>query len=60
VLNLAVLFTYHTLLPDAGGFDWYALAAAVIAFIGMMQYKWGMIPVIIGSALAGFIWKTML
>ena len=27
VLNLAVLFTYHTLLPDTGGFDWYALAA---------------------------------
>lgn len=60
VLNLAVFFTHHTLLPDAGGFDWYALAAAVIAFIGMMRYKWGMIPVIAGSALAGFIWKTML
>ncbi len=60
VLNLAVLFTYHTLLPDTGGFDWYALAAAVIASIGMMRYKWGMIPVIIGSALAGFIWKTIL
>jgi chromate transporter len=60
VLNLAVLFTYHTLLPDTGGFDWYALAAAVIAFTGMMRFKWGMIPVIAGSALAGFIWKTML
>jgi chromate transporter len=60
VLNLAVLFTHHTLIPDTGGFDWYALAAAAIAFIGMMQYKWGMIPVIIGSALAGFIWKTIL
>jgi hypothetical protein len=32
----------------------------VIAFTGMMRYKWGMIPVIGGSALAGFIWKTML
>jgi len=60
VLNLAVLFTYHTLLPDADGFDWYALAASVIAFAGMMRYKWGMIPVIAGSAAAGFIWKTML
>jgi len=55
-----VLFTYHTLIPDTGGFDWYALAAAVIALIGMMRYKWGMIPVIIGSALAGLIWKTVL
>jgi len=60
VLNLAVLFTYHTLLPDTGGYDRYALAAAVIAFTGMMRYKWGMIPVIAGSAAAGFIWKTVL
>jgi chromate transporter len=60
VLNLAVLFTHHTLIPDTGGFDWYALAAAVIAFAGMMRYKWGMIPVIIGSALTGFIWKTVI
>ena len=25
VLNLAVIFTHHTLVPDTGGFDWYAL-----------------------------------
>jgi chromate transporter len=56
VLNLAVLFTYHTLLPDKGGFDWYALAAAVVAFIGMQRFKWGMIPVIIGSAAASYGW----
>ena len=60
VLNLAVLFTYHTLLPDKGGFDWYALAAAVIAFVGMQRFKWGMIPVIIGSAAAGYGWIMFL
>jgi chromate transporter len=60
VLNLAVIFTYHTLLPDKGGFDWYALAAALVAFIGMQRFKWGMVPVIIGSALAGLIWKIMM
>jgi len=57
VLNLAVIFTYHTLVPDTGGFDWYALAASVIAFVGMQRLKWGMVPVIIGSAVAGYIWK---
>jgi len=56
VLNLAVIFTHHTLVPDKGGFDWYALAAAVIAFIGMQRFKWGMIPVIIGSAMGGYGW----
>lgn len=60
VLNLAVLFTRHTLLPDAGGFDWYALAAAVVAFIGMQRFKWGMVPVIIGSAAAGYLWTMFI
>lgn len=59
VLNLSVIFTYHVLLPEGGGFDWYALAASLAAFAGMIYFKWGMIPVIIGSALAGFIWRAM-
>jgi chromate transporter len=59
VLNLAVIFTRHTLVPDIGGFDWYALAAAVIAFTGMMKYKWGMVPVIAGSAVAGYVWRML-
>jgi chromate transporter len=59
VLNLAVHFTRHTLFPDTGGFEWYALVAAVVAFIGMTRFKWGMIPVIAGSALAGLVWKTI-
>jgi chromate transporter len=60
VLNLAVTFTRHTLIPDTGGFEWYALVASIVAFIGLTRLKWGMIPVIIGSALAGLIWKTIL
>ena len=60
VLNLAVLFTHHTLVPDAGGFDWYALAASIVAFIGLQQFKWGMVPVIIGSAAAGYAWNMLL
>jgi chromate transporter len=57
VLNLAVLFTYHALVPDTGGFDWFALAVSLVAFIGMQRFKWGMIPVIAGSAMSGYIWK---
>ncbi len=60
VLNLAVIFTHHVLLPDIGGFDWYALAAALIAFIGMQRFKWGMVPVIVGSAAAGYIWTIVI
>ena len=60
ILNLSVIFTYHVLLPEGQGFDWYALFASVVAFVGMIRFKWGMIPVIIGSALAGYIWKMFI
>ena len=59
VLNLAVIFTHHTLVPDTGGFDWYALAASLVAFVGMQRFKWGMVPVIVGSAVAGYVWKII-
>ncbi len=59
VLSLGVTFTYHTLLPEHAGFDWFALLAILITFAGMQFYKWGMIPVIAGAALAGFLWKTI-
>ncbi|MBI5075815.1 MAG: chromate efflux transporter [Nitrospirae bacterium] len=60
VLNLGVNFSHHTLVSDAGRFEWYALAASIVTFIGMTKFKWGMIPVIIGSALAGYVWKAVL
>jgi len=60
VLNLAVIFTHHTLVPDAGGFDWYALVASFVAFVGMQRFNWGMVPVITGSAVAGFAWKILI
>jgi len=60
VLSLSVNFAYHTLLPEGAGFDWYALVAILVTFTGMQFLKWGMIPVIIGSALAGYIWKILI
>ena len=60
VLNLSVIFTHHALIPESRGFEWYALATSIVAFIGMMRFKWGMIPVILGSALVGYVWKMFL
>jgi len=59
VLSLAVTFTRHTLIPDAGGYDWYALTASIITFVGITRFRWGMIPVIIGSAISGFVWRML-
>ncbi len=60
VLNLGVTFARHTLFPDTGGFEWYALVASLVAFIGMTRFKWDMVLVIIISALTGLVWKILL
>lgn len=60
VLNLSVFFAYHVLLPEGKGFDWYALVAMLVAFVGMVRYEWGMMPVIIGSTLTGYVWTMFI
>ncbi len=59
VLNLGVTFTYHALFPETGGFEWFTLATALVAFLGMQYQKWPMVPVIIGSAVTGLFWKMV-
>lgn len=60
VMNLCVIFTYHVVMPNTGGIDIYAICAALIFFVGLIRFKWGMIPVVFGSAFAGYIWKMVL
>ncbi len=57
VMNLAVWFGIHVLRPSNGSFDWFALGLSAIAFIGMMKWKWGVIPVVLGSGLLGLLFK---
>jgi chromate transporter len=57
VLNLAVWFGVHVLFPDGKAFDWVALAIGAFAFVGMLKWKWDVIPVVIGSALLGLSYK---
>ncbi len=60
VMNLAVWFGLHVLFPGNGTFDWFALSLGAIAFIGMMKWKWDVIPVVIGSGLVGLLFKIVL
>ena len=58
VLNLAVWFGIHVLFPDGKMLDWFALVLSAVAFIGMLRWKWDVIPVVIGSGLLGLIYKV--
>ena len=59
VLNLAVWFGYHILLPE-GNVDWWALGIAAGALWGLGFWKWGVIPLVLGAgalgALGSWIW----
>ncbi|MFA6010467.1 MAG: chromate efflux transporter [Desulfobacteraceae bacterium] len=60
ILNLCVIFTYHVVMPNTGGIDIYAICASLVFFVGLIRFKWGMIPVVFGSAFAGYLWKIVL
>ena len=71
VLNLAVWFAINELftsvrdveifggpvpVPVWSSVDWFALTVAAVAFIGLWRYRWNVIPVVTGSAVAGLIY----
>jgi chromate transporter len=60
ILNLAVWFGVHVIVPTTGNVDWFAVAICVIAFVGMLRWKWNIIAVVLGSGLAGLIFKLMM
>jgi chromate transporter len=60
VLNLAVWFALNALFLNRPGIDWFALATSVIAFLGMLRWKWDIIPVVLGSGLLGLIYKFLI
>jgi chromate transporter len=60
VLNLAVWFGIHVLVPNGKGMDWFALALSGATFYGMVKRKWEIIPVVLGSGLLGLAYKALL
>jgi chromate transporter len=59
VLNLAVWFALNTLFPSHRSFDWFALTLSIVAFFGMLKWKWDIIPVVISSGILGLIYKLI-
>jgi chromate transporter len=59
ILNLAVFFAYHVLWPKglAGGVEWAPAVIGVAAAIALFRFKLGVIPVVLGSGLAGLAYQ---
>jgi chromate transporter len=56
ILNLAVWFGVHVIFPATGNTDWFAFTVCAIAFVGMLRWKWNVVPVVLGSGLVGLLY----
>ncbi len=59
VLNLAVWFGIHVIVPTPGAMDWFAAAVTIVAFAAFVWRKWDIIPVIVAAAGAGLLRLTV-
>ncbi len=55
VLNLAVWFGLHVLVPSGHPVNWWGIGIALAAFTGMQLWKWDIIPVVGAAALLGLL-----
>ncbi len=60
VLNLAVWFGLHVLFPAGQPVNWFGIVVGTISLAGMVRWKWGIIPVVIGAGVLGLIYKLIL
>jgi chromate transporter len=59
ILNLALWFGLHVIFTRNGKVDWFAVVVCAVAFIGMLRWKWDIVPVVLGSALLGLIYTLV-
>ena len=60
ILNLAVWFGVHVIFPSTGQIDWFAIIVCAVAFVGMLRWKWSIIPVVLGAGLLGLVYRLVL
>ncbi|HEY1172835.1 MAG TPA: chromate efflux transporter [Verrucomicrobiae bacterium] len=60
ILNLAVWLGLHVLFPAPQTVDWFAVVVSLVTFVGMVKWKWDIIPVVLGAGMMGVIYKLLL
>jgi chromate transporter len=59
MLSLAVWFAGHVLFPRSGEPDGFAMLVTLLAFAALVR-NWGVVPVVLGGALAGVIRQLLI
>ena len=65
ILNLSVFFGLHVFFPPQGRVAWayldgMALSIVVVSFIGLVRWKWDILPVVAGGIIVGLAYKVIL
>jgi len=59
ILNLAVWFGVHVLFPSGGPVNWFGVAVCLVAFAGMVRWKWDIVPVVLGAGALGALHRLV-
>jgi chromate transporter len=59
ILNLAIWFGLHVLLPEGRTPNWFGVVVFAVALAGMMRWKWDVVPVVLGAGVAGALWRAV-
>ena len=54
ILNLAVWFGWHVVVPEGGGLDLFVLTVAGICALGLARWRWHVVWVVVGAGVAGW------
>ncbi|HEX2852061.1 MAG TPA: chromate efflux transporter [Opitutaceae bacterium] len=57
VLNLAVWFAWHVFRMQGGGWNGFAIAVALVAFLAQWRFKAGVVAIVLAGGLAGWLWS---
>jgi chromate transporter len=60
VLNLAVWFGMQVLFPADKPINWFGVVVCVISFVGIIKYKWNIIPLVLGAGVLGLLLNRIL
>jgi chromate transporter len=59
ILNLAVWFAVPLLFPAPRTIDGFAAAISAVAFAGMVKWRWGVVPVVLGAGALGVVYRLV-
>jgi len=53
------LIAMNALFPNHRGIDWFAPGLTIVALVGMLKWKWNVIPIAVGAGAIGLLYRLL-